>query len=214
MSESIKLTYRNFLTPIPPPTNLSNISTTPPSTPCSACQSLVPDRSAAAHDVIPTPYVRTDTFPDFPALLASAETGCGFCELLRSTLRSTWGTGTYPAQNYGVEVRAENDSIGECLEEEWDGSVRLEKARFGFVPFSGEGGKMFWYEVEGEEVQKGGNVVSLEVDVVPVWPGKEDEGAFPVLCRTLKFDVFDSVGEFVLPNFQSSTCKGEMKVKS
>lgn len=92
--------------------------------------------------------------------------------------------------------------------------MRLEKARFGFVSFSGEGGKMFWYEVDGEEVQKGGNVVSLEVDVVPVWPGKEDEGAFPVLSRTLKFDVFDSVGEFVLPNFNPQSVNGEMKVKS
>ncbi|PKS06007.1 hypothetical protein jhhlp_007841 [Lomentospora prolificans] len=200
MTKTTKLTFRDFLRPIPPPTNLSNVASSPATIPCATCQTLLPDRTSVSNNKIRTSYTRHDTFPDFPALSATASRGCGFCALLRSTVTSTWGT--CATQNFGVDVSEEDALIESHLEREWDGQVVFTNARFSFKPFSSEQGahKMFYYETRGSQEQGDGNVLGLKVDVLLFGPAKDSEEndeefeEDPEFRKTFTFDVFDSIG--------------------
>jgi hypothetical protein len=58
-------------------------------------------------------YDRWDSFPDFPDLQSSAQEGCGFCDLLRTTLQDHYAPKFAPlSKNRAVDRRIHLSNLG------------------------------------------------------------------------------------------------------
>jgi hypothetical protein len=122
-------TYEELINPIPPRQNLANINDFEAATPCKYCATLVPDRDKAVRSLITLQYERSDTFPDFPSLKATARSGCTFCKLLRKTIRQNWAV--RPMEEWGVGPLRETDNHWwHLFDTPWDCKVRINKASF------------------------------------------------------------------------------------
>jgi hypothetical protein len=92
-----------------PKTNLANIISQPAAEPCESCQVVLRhynERKRNLLGIIWTEYERFDHYPDFPALRATAEAGCGFCWLIIEAIQRAWPVNS---------------------EEDWTGEVKLYK---------------------------------------------------------------------------------------
>ncbi|EPE31036.1 hypothetical protein GLAREA_04003 [Glarea lozoyensis ATCC 20868] len=88
-----------------------------------------------SNNLIKTNYSRIDKYPDFPSLKATAKAGCGFCHLLRKTIRYAWAA--RPMEEWGVgPIREQEGLWNDILEESWDGKIKIHKAVFSLAPHS------------------------------------------------------------------------------
>lgn len=73
-----------------PRTNLANVASQLASKPCEYCHVVVRNRVGAKRTLFPqvrTKYERFDHYPDFPALHATAKSGCCLCWLILEAIR-------------------------------------------------------------------------------------------------------------------------------
>ena len=92
---------------------------------CAQCRVISTRNEGDAPGKINMPYNRTDQYPSFPGLEASAEKGCGFCGLIRHALQ----------EKYSDEkiAEAESDfhpSIRDKWPLEWNHQVTVGRAAF------------------------------------------------------------------------------------
>jgi hypothetical protein len=181
-------TYGCLIKPIPPAYNLSNISEHAASKTCEYCSLIVPDQRKMSNNLIKTDYTRIDQYPDFPSLKATAKAGCGFCRLLRKTIRNAWAT--RPMEEWGVgPIREQEGLWNDILEESWDGKVKIHKAVYSMASPS---------EDPGENSH---TVISLGIEFGPLTTfvprlGSTQHGD---IGRVIGFKTFDSHDKFCIP---------------
>ncbi|KAH9894550.1 heterokaryon incompatibility protein-domain-containing protein [Xylariomycetidae sp. FL2044] len=91
--------------------SLANIEAAPAEIPCTPCRKIIPDRSLPYKDEfyptnewIDTKYGRTDTWPSFPDIGASAARGCALCCFLHPFLASSEPAKNQTTTGFGMRV--------------------------------------------------------------------------------------------------------------
>lgn len=211
-------TYRHLVQPLPPKRNLLNIATLPASPPCPTCAHLllpVPDRNnvqdTATTTALPIEaFHRLDSFPDFPALRASASSsssGCDCCRLLRKTVRRAWGRGLCESGVTPLAEDDDDDAYEGLLEAAWDGQVRIHRAGVRVRAVGGAAAERGGEQRLGAVAQGDGDgdgdgdgvvMVGLTVEFGPAAGevvSEEGEVLAGEIGRVLRFKMWDSVGE-------------------
>lgn len=194
MASLTGFTYNSLIKPIPPSTNLANVSAQEPIKTCQSCAAIVPDCRKANRGTIAINYERVDLYPDFPDLKASARNGCGLCKLLRKTIRAKWAT--RPMEEWGVGPLTEKEGVfDELLASSWDRKVRIRKLSFVLENTSNS----FSTPVDKspEQVNHNDMVVRLDLEFGPATLPAAPEGTPPYgdISQVIGFKIFDSQGE-------------------
>jgi hypothetical protein len=190
-------TYTSLIKPIPPDTNLANVSAQEPIKTCQSCAAIVPDHRKANKGIIAINYERVDLYPDFPDLKASARNGCGLCKFLRKTIRAKWAT--RPMEEWGVGPLSEKEGVfNELLASSWDRKVRIRNLAFLLENTSNS----FSTPVDKspDQVNHNGMVVRLALQFGPATLPAAPEGTPPYgdISQVIGFRVFASQGELNL----------------
>ena len=152
--------------------------------PCAHCKGISPHQGKKTYGSYIITHNRTDEYPDFPALKASARTGCRFCGLLRHALQDK-----YSDKNMAEAENHFDPSIRAKWPRQWNGKVTVGDGRF-----STEEGSPEHDETQTPE-QSPDDIYALAFDVWPYPPRRNDCSA-EVNRSFIYFSVYADNGEW------------------